>query len=165
MDCSPLGSSVHGISQARILEWVAISFSRGSSGPRDWTRVSSVFCTVVRFLTADVNIYIMNQVFLIAFYIGKNVLMLCYMKICKCHTRVDVYLSPKIFPVWIMCLCDFPINLHLDLHEAHTEPTVGWSECVYLLLRSPSSTKTRTILQSYMYLPYPAHGPHIAIIQ
>ena len=30
-DCSPLGSSVHGILQARILEWVAISFSRGSS--------------------------------------------------------------------------------------------------------------------------------------
>ena len=33
MDCSPQGSSVHGISQARILEWVAISFSRGSSWP------------------------------------------------------------------------------------------------------------------------------------
>ena len=33
MDCSPPGSSVHGISQARILEWVAISFSRGSSYP------------------------------------------------------------------------------------------------------------------------------------
>ena len=31
MDCSPSGSSVHGILQARILEWVAISFSRGSS--------------------------------------------------------------------------------------------------------------------------------------
>ena len=31
VDCSPPGSSVHGISQARILEWVAISFSRGSS--------------------------------------------------------------------------------------------------------------------------------------
>ena len=31
MDCSAPGSSVHGISQARILEWVAISFSRGSS--------------------------------------------------------------------------------------------------------------------------------------
>ena len=37
MDCSPPGSSVHGISQARILEWVAISFSSGSSWPRDWT--------------------------------------------------------------------------------------------------------------------------------
>ena len=40
VDCSPPGSSVHGILQARILEWVAISFSRGSSQLRDWTRVS-----------------------------------------------------------------------------------------------------------------------------
>ena len=40
MDCSPPGSSVHGISQARILEWVAISFSRKSSQPRDWTHIS-----------------------------------------------------------------------------------------------------------------------------
>ena len=39
-DCSPPGSSLHGISQARILEWVAISFSRESSRPRDWTLVS-----------------------------------------------------------------------------------------------------------------------------
>ena len=35
MDCGPPGSSVHGISQARILEWAAVSFSRGSSQPRD----------------------------------------------------------------------------------------------------------------------------------
>ena len=42
MDCSPPGSPVHGISQARILEWVAIPFSRGSSWPRDWTRVSYI---------------------------------------------------------------------------------------------------------------------------
>ena len=40
MDCSLPGSSVHGIFQARILEWIAISFSR-SSRPRDWTQVSS----------------------------------------------------------------------------------------------------------------------------
>ena len=39
MDGSPPGSSVHEILQARILEWVAISFSRGSSQPRDWTWV------------------------------------------------------------------------------------------------------------------------------
>ena len=37
MDCSPPDSSVHGISQAGVLEWVAISFSRGSSQTRDWT--------------------------------------------------------------------------------------------------------------------------------
>ena len=42
MDYSPPGSSVHGISQARILEWVAISFSRRSSQPRDWTWVSRI---------------------------------------------------------------------------------------------------------------------------
>ena len=35
MDCSPPGPSVHGILQARILEWVAIPFSRGSSQPSD----------------------------------------------------------------------------------------------------------------------------------
>ena len=40
MDCSPPGSSVHGVFQARILEWGAISFSRGSSQPRDQTWVS-----------------------------------------------------------------------------------------------------------------------------
>ena len=42
MDCSPSGSSVHEILQARILEWVAISFSRGSSQPRDWTHISCI---------------------------------------------------------------------------------------------------------------------------
>ena len=40
MDCSPPGSSIHGIFQERVLEWGAISFSRGSSQPRDWTQVS-----------------------------------------------------------------------------------------------------------------------------
>ena len=49
MDCSLPGSSVHGIFQARILEWVAISFLRGSSWPRDWTWVS---CTAGRLFTS-----------------------------------------------------------------------------------------------------------------
>ena len=40
MDCSPPSSSVHGIIQARILDWVAIPFFRDSSQPRDWTWVS-----------------------------------------------------------------------------------------------------------------------------
>ena len=48
MDSSPPGSSVHGILQARILEWVAILFSRGSFQPRDRTRVC---CTVDKFFT------------------------------------------------------------------------------------------------------------------
>ena len=44
MDSSPPGSSVHGISQARTLEWIAMPSSRGSSRPRDQTRVSCVSC-------------------------------------------------------------------------------------------------------------------------
>ena len=50
MDCSPPGSFVHQISQARILEWVAISSSRGSSRPRDWTCIS---CMVGGFFTTE----------------------------------------------------------------------------------------------------------------
>jgi len=42
MDCSPPGSSVHGILQARMLERVAFPFSRGSSQSRDWTQVSCI---------------------------------------------------------------------------------------------------------------------------
>ena len=42
MNCNPPGSSVHGILQARIVEGVAISFSRGSSPPRDWACISCI---------------------------------------------------------------------------------------------------------------------------
>ena len=48
MDCSPPGFSVHGISQSRVLEWIAISFPRGSSRPRDRTPIS---CTASGFFT------------------------------------------------------------------------------------------------------------------
>ena len=50
VDYSPTGSSVHGPSQARILEWVAMPSSRGSSQPRDRTQVS---CIAGRFLTPE----------------------------------------------------------------------------------------------------------------
>ena len=43
-DCSPPDSSVRGISQARILEWVAMLSPRGSSQPRDQTQVSCIAC-------------------------------------------------------------------------------------------------------------------------
>ena len=44
MDCRPRGSAVHGIFQARILEWVVLSYSRGSSQPRDRTHGSCISC-------------------------------------------------------------------------------------------------------------------------
>ena len=58
MDCSPPGSSVHGILQARILEWVAISFYKGSSQPRDWT---CVFCLAGGLLHNRQILYQMNH--------------------------------------------------------------------------------------------------------
>ena len=53
MDCSPPGSSVHGILQARILEWVAMSSSRGSSRPRDRTCISCGSCLAGGFFTTE----------------------------------------------------------------------------------------------------------------
>ena len=61
MDCSLRGSSIHGIFQARVLEWVAISFSRGSSQSRDGTWV---FCLAGEFFTTDSS--------------GKSLIMLMY---------------------------------------------------------------------------------------
>ena len=54
MDCSLSGSSIHGIFQARVLEWIAISFSRGSSRPRNRTRVS---CTAGRRFTREALVF------------------------------------------------------------------------------------------------------------
>ena len=42
LDCSPPGSSIHEVFQARIVEWVVISYFRGSSSPRDQTQVSGI---------------------------------------------------------------------------------------------------------------------------
>ena len=53
MDSSPPGSSVHEILQARLLEWVAMPFSRGSSRPRDRTHVSCGSCLAGGFFTAE----------------------------------------------------------------------------------------------------------------
>ena len=57
-DCSPPGFSVHGILQARILECVAIPFSRGTSQPRDWTLVS---CISGRFFTVWLQVKVIQE--------------------------------------------------------------------------------------------------------
>ena len=61
MYCNPPSSSVHGISQARMLEWVAISFSRGSSRPRDGTYVSHIDKQVLYFLSHQENPFRRNR--------------------------------------------------------------------------------------------------------
>ena len=53
MDCSPPGSSIHGILQPRIPDWVAMPSSMGSSQPRDRTHISSDSCIAGRFFTVE----------------------------------------------------------------------------------------------------------------
>ena len=71
MDCNPPGSSVHEISQARILEWVAISSSKGSS-PRDQTRVSCGSCIAGGFFTTSTWEALMSYV-LLGIYFNKTI--------------------------------------------------------------------------------------------
>ena len=61
MDCSLWGSSIHGIFQARVLEWVAVPFSRGSSQLRDWTRGSSIASRWFYFLSHQGS-YVINSI-------------------------------------------------------------------------------------------------------
>ena len=83
MDCSPPGSCVHEIFQARILEWVAISFSRGSSQSRDRTQVS---CTAGRFFTD---------------WATREAQWLVNQDVIILHSR------PSILPLWILSMNHF----------------------------------------------------------
>ena len=72
MDCSPPGISVHGILQARILEWVAIPFSRGASRSRDQTWVSHIagsFFTICATREAHVSSWLLPNLSLIHSFI------------------------------------------------------------------------------------------------
>ena len=76
MHCSPPGSSVHGVFQAMILEWVAISSSSGSSQPRGGTHVSCVFCNGRQVLCHGVTwgAHILQQLAIIMWYLVSPVL-------------------------------------------------------------------------------------------
>ena len=92
MDCSPPGSSVPGISRARILEWVAISISKGSSWPRDWTQFSWTAC---RFFT----IWAMGEVqrrFQISLSTQRNI----HMRAQRRQTRKRLHQKPTLKAPW-----------------------------------------------------------------
>ena len=91
MDCRLPGSTVHGILQAEILEQVAIPFSRGSSQPRDWTRVSPIagrFFTIwaTREATLDATDLLHISCWRIDFIIiDLSLLLCCFHRSCfKC---------------------------------------------------------------------------------
>ena len=105
MDCSWAGSSVHGISQARILEWVAISSSRGSSQPRDriW-----VFCVTGKLFTIWVFINIKLNNFL--YYLNRDISVLHGVKSDWCRESYDHL--PNLDPL-TLDLPPFPQHIYI----------------------------------------------------
>ena len=117
MDCSLPGSSVHGILQARVLEWVAISFSRRSSQPRDWTCVS---CIVGRCFTI---------------WATREVTILRTMLILECLFFLILEEPGCVAPLGSLPLQDF-LEMHhfqVGLFHAKNKTWVGhWSEAFTL---------------------------------
>jgi len=116
MDCSPPGSSVHGILQARILEWVTIPFSRGSSQPRDQTHVS---CIAGGFFTVRAT-WEATSLSLRPYLIG---LLILSQEISSslCSKSILVFFSLLNLPV--VCSVSEPLNLLSSLFASlHPQP-------------------------------------------
>ena len=121
MDYSPPGSSVSGILQARILEWVAIFFSRGSSRPRDWTHVSYI---AGRFFTTEMPgepIFSGKVGFLLSFTLNMLVSII-----------LDNLAKPRYEVYWwkgdseiIVCLYQSILSLSLCIYAKQDDPTSG----------------------------------------
>ena len=85
---SPPGYTVHGIVQARILEWVAVSFSRGSSQPRDQNSVFCVSCTADRFFTCWATPYIICMCVCVYVCAYRYIFICTYMELMlKCFQK------------------------------------------------------------------------------
>ena len=94
MDCSPPGSSIRGILQARKLEWVAMPSSRGSSRPRDQTQVSYFSCTGRQFLyprSLHISIFFLKFVSIIVYYRILNVVPYVYSRTLSVLYIVWIY--------------------------------------------------------------------------
>ena len=144
MDCSLPRSSVHGNLQARILKWVAISFSRQFSWPRDWNRVS---CTAGRFFTnwARREAHIINTVINSMAWVNKfNQL--------KCSFEIDILL-PQSFKMKSFLLKE--VN-QLDQHGCkYYRGMFSW----YSMQLKESESVSHSVM-SYSLRPQPSSSVH-----
>ena len=124
MDCSLLGSSVHGILQARIMEWISMPSSRGSSWPRDQTQVSHIagsFFTIWATREAHVSSWLPPNLFLIRssimlYTITSLWFYSCHTLIHSLPSRLTLEMSPthvRINPPFCIFLYS---NLIFSLH-------------------------------------------------
>ena len=119
-DCSPPGSSVHGVSQARILEWVSIFFYSRSSWPRNWTHVSGL---AGRFLTTEppgkpshctraqpTSIWsILTLLYLQRPYFQTR----SYSKVSGAWVRTSIYFFSRIQPILFCEICYYLLEFFL----------------------------------------------------
>ena len=153
MDCSLSGSSVYGIFQARVLEWIAISFSRGSSQPRNQTRVS---CIAGRrftiWATREAHIYVYMHIYIAQWFHWVSTLLndtLVFLLINVKKSRLDsVFKIIQFSSVTQSCLtlfdpmdCSkpgFPVHHQLpELTQTHVHG-VGGAIQTFHPLSSPS---------------------------
>ena len=101
--CSPPGSSVHAILKARILEWVPMLFSKGSSQPRDWTHGSCGSCIAGRlFTTREAQRHLLNIIKAMSYKSTANIIFNCEkLKVfpLKWRIRQGYPLSPLLFNI------------------------------------------------------------------
>ena len=157
MDCNLSGLPVHGIFQARILEWVAISYSRGSSWPRDRTASLAISCIGNLRPCTHPNL-VSNPTFL-TLYRRKNTRLL--LPWCLSHTPAWLYnlslltrdrrhsswgaiLSASPF-TWktnkaTLLFSSITLSLYFCLALVHGEPRFGQHKC------SPQKMKNKTVV-------------------
>ena len=127
--CSPQGSSLHGILQARVLEWVAIPFSRGPSPPRDGTQIS---CRTCRQILYCLSYQVHRQVI----FKEMNLKLLSLMKE-NCSLIPQPYLNICMLPGTRLI---FSFN---DSFEEHSEDCIGDNiSRIYLLCCSRTKVKS-----------------------
>ena len=117
MNFSPPGFSVHGILQAIILEWVAVSFSRGSSQPRDWSCTSIIVRWIYHWATSEAPYFVirMNKILVSSSQIryiytaGLNYYPFDSLQLGRNMTQCQSYSQPYLrSDVWDLLLCRFP---------------------------------------------------------
>ena len=126
MDCRPPGSSLCGISQARILEWAAISFSRGCSWPWNWTHIS---CIAGGFFTTEPPGKTLEElVVILIFFFSIDILHFSFWN-SKDKSTIIVYIISVVTEALFTCCLFFSLSFSVDISGA-----VSWSSLFSLLL-------------------------------
>ena len=118
--CSQPGSSVHGILQARILEWVAISSSRGSS----WTRIEPTSLTLAGVFFTTSATWKIPYFYTVVF-------------ICQCHTTdlsLPTSASPSGNHKFVFCICESVCLLHITYLYYVLDSTYEWCHIIFVFL-------------------------------